>query len=45
MIPDVLKRRTELARLTKASKINFVGSTVILASPLALWLEGAELLG
>lgn len=45
LIPIVLKRGTEFARLSDVSEINFICGAIILASPLAFWLEGIELLG
>ncbi len=45
MIPIVLESGAEFARLSDVSEISFVCGTIILASPLAFWLEGIELLG
>jgi hypothetical protein len=44
-IPIVLERGTEFPRLSDVSEISFVCGAIILASPLAFWLEGIELLG
>ena len=45
LIPIVLERGTKFARLSGVSEIGFVCGAIVLASPLAFWLEGIELFG